>query len=352
MRMRLDLRQLWAFVNKYRLMNLLRFSGSSPFLLGVAVFLTDRCDMKCYMCNAGITAKCGNRLEDREIDIGLLKKIIAEISSFNFIKPRIHFTGGGEPLLHSNFIAASEYCREKNAAWSVTTNGFALDRYHKHIVDNKCDHVTISVHGPEELHDNIVGVSGCFSKVISNIKLLDDYKKEKKTVFPLITMHCVMIKKNAKSLRDILRILEPLPVHSIEFLNLMFTSEELDDPESAVPRDREYTDAIKEFTRYAGMRSRNPRVLFLPYIRPEDIELYYNDFYYPFGGGCIQPWITLWIFKDGSAAICSREDTVGSVREESIKQLWNNRKSIALRNRLRKQGLTKNCQRCCFRQFY
>lgn len=348
----IDLRQAWSLANRYHLFNILRLSNWSPALLGVIICLTNRCNMKCYMCDVGRKIDSGERYDHEEFNLELLKRTIDECAAFKFIRPRIHFSGAGEPLIYKNFPEAASYCRDKKISWSLTTNGYALDGRYKDIVDAKCDHITISVHGLDEMHDSIVRVKGCFERVISNIKLLDSYKKTRKAAHPIIALHCVISRKNVNDLKKIFDFFEPFPMHSIEFIHMMFGQDDLGDPERGIPNGEEDADSINELCRYVNKRGLNSRVLFLPYLKPEDTYRYYADFNYPFGNACIQPWVSLFVSQDGSVSICPKDVKVGSVRDASVKKIFNNKDSMLFRANLRKVGLTKNCQRCCFRQYY
>lgn len=352
MNWRLDLKQIMLLVEKSRLLSFLRWSNKSPFLPSLIIGLTNRCNMKCYMCPLGRKIYREEEYEINDIDLDDMKKLIDELSKFRFIKPRVHYIGGrGEPSLYKNFIELISYSKEKKIKWSMTTNGYTLNNYYKHIVASNCDKINISIHGDEEIHDRIVGVNGSFSKVISNLNILNEYKNKKNTTLPLIAVNCVIGRKNVEYLHKILHTLKSLPIHSITFQHLMFSQDDLEKPNGDVPRSKEEIDAIKDFIKYVKSNYSGLPVLFFPPIKTKGLFNYYNDYTYPFKNTCIFPWLALRIQVNGSVTTCNRFK-LGDIKYEKVKEIWNNYGNMEFRSKLKRFGIFENCQRCCFRQYY
>ena len=60
----------------------------------------------------------------------------------------------------------------------IDTNGTILNKYAADIVRIGNMHITFSVDGPEEIHDKVRNVKGCFKKIKENIALLNDLEKD------------------------------------------------------------------------------------------------------------------------------------------------------------------------------
>lgn len=296
-----------------------------------------------------------NGMNYEELELGLLKKVINEVSHFR-IKPRIHLSGGGEPTIHKGFLEIIQYCSQKKLTWSVTTNGFTMEKLYKDIIDHKCNHVTFSIHGKKDAHEKTVRVPGSFDKAISGIRLLDNYKKESSAKKPTVALNCVMNEHNVNDLPEILAFFNTLPINSVTFQHIIFSREEFDDPKSAVPRDIEVINKIKDFVKYVNSRHSGIKTVFLPSIKEEDIVPYYTNYDHPFGKTCVQPWLVMRINSDGSVPTCGNTAKLGNIRDNTIKEMWNGPGNISFRG-LMKAVASKNlempekCYRCCVRQY-
>ena len=72
---------------------------------------------------------------------------------------------GGEPFLFPGIIELLEYLLEKGIATSVDTNGTMLERYAADLVRLGDVELTISVDGPEAVHDAVRGINGSFRRI-------------------------------------------------------------------------------------------------------------------------------------------------------------------------------------------
>ena len=72
---------------------------------------------------------------------------------------------GGEPFLFPDIVELLEYINSKRIFVSLDTNGTLLKKYAADIVRIGNIHITISVDGPEEIHDQVRGMKGCYRKI-------------------------------------------------------------------------------------------------------------------------------------------------------------------------------------------
>ena len=147
----------------------------------ISFTLTNSCNCRCWMC--GQWSKKGyikNSTKKSSLFMNIFdwKKVTDEISnhSINSILLR-----GGEPFLYPHFLELLEYIRSKNIFVSIDTNGTKLKEFAEYIVKFKDIHLTISVDGPEEIHDKVRGFKGCFKLLKEGLdelqKFEDKYNK-------------------------------------------------------------------------------------------------------------------------------------------------------------------------------
>ena len=85
---------------------------------------------------------------------------------------------GGEPFLFPGIIALLETLNLKGIYVSIDTNGTMLGDFAEDIVRIGGIHLTISVDGPEPIHDMIRGVPGTFQRVRSGVELLQKLEQK------------------------------------------------------------------------------------------------------------------------------------------------------------------------------
>lgn len=88
---------------------------------------------------------------------------------------------GGEPFLFPQIIELLEYTHRRGLFVPMDTNGTQLARYAADIVRIGKIHLTISVDGPEEVHDEVRGVKGCFQEMRDGIATLNELERKSGT---------------------------------------------------------------------------------------------------------------------------------------------------------------------------
>ena len=89
---------------------------------------------------------------------------------------------GGEPFLFPEIIDLLDYINDRGIFLSIDTNGTMLKIHAADIVRIGNMHLTISVDGPEQIHDQVRGVEGCFQRLregIESIHALENYARNK-----------------------------------------------------------------------------------------------------------------------------------------------------------------------------
>jgi MoaA/NifB/PqqE/SkfB family radical SAM enzyme len=118
-----------------------------------------------------------------------LEKILAEIKSSFFIKPKIHFFGG-EPLANPYFSQLLDLADKYRMETSLATNGVLLDRYLDRILKSNLNQMNISIDGLDSTHDRIRGIKGSFKKVMDDIRKLRGKEGQRKKI---INVNCLIL---------------------------------------------------------------------------------------------------------------------------------------------------------------
>lgn len=329
------------------ILNFLKLSSRVLVLPSVTIYPTSTCNFKCVMCvhNAEI-----NQVH-KTMDFVLLKNLINECAGY-FIKPRIHFSGYGEPLVYPRITKIFNLCHKKKLPWSMTTNGYFLEKYAKEIVENNCKAINVSIHGNEQEHEKITGISNSFKKTISGLKKIDYYKTEMKKSNPLIAINSVITNDNALCLKDTLSIFVKQPVNSITFQHLLFTKKDQKQQVPFLIQDKNKLERIQEFVKLVGSTQFPKKVNTFPKINHFDINDYYLGDNKKFKNGCLLPWLTTRIFPDGQVGLCDN-NFWGDLNKETLKMILNKEKVRNFRNQIKHNKYTNPlCFRCCHRQYY
>lgn len=313
--------------------------GFSPFPYAITILPTFRCNLKCKMCPLSKGLRNMN-----ELDIDAWKKIIDIICKSFIIKPRVHISGG-EPLLYKDIVQLIQYISSKGLKCSMTTNGTLLKKYAREIVNN-IDKLNVSVDGLENVHESIRGVPGCYKKTFDSIDTLHTEKMKSNLKYPIITLNCVITEDNHKTLVDFFNEIEHnRSIDSITFQHLIFSEE----PPSGINTDI----LIKQLLNIENNKSIIPVTIY-PKIRIKDVKPYYSDLSYEFTNKCLAPFFSLRIDPTGNVSICSPLDKYirnkNVIAEGSLKTIWNDRYLRMGRQKLKK-SLSKECLRCCHREY-
>ncbi|MDD5067910.1 MAG: radical SAM protein [bacterium] len=144
----------------------------------VSLTITNQCNLRCKMC--GQWSEEGYMLKKKPADsysgnvvpFDRLLKVVDEAHEHRASL----IIRGGEPLLFLRLMDLLAYIKSKRIPVSVETNGVLLNKYAESIVKLRIDHLTISVDGPEEIHDHVRGVRGTFAGLRESLRELEKYE--------------------------------------------------------------------------------------------------------------------------------------------------------------------------------
>lgn len=141
--------------------------------------ITTRCTFRCKHCylwnKKGYYRQFNTKDIFQDINLEIIDKVLYETNESN-AAIRI---SGGEPLIHCNWHELLDIIAKYNRKVTLFTNGFLINNNIEPLLKiSKNLNTVISIDGMASEHNYLRG-KNTFSKVIQNIKLLTDLKKQK-----------------------------------------------------------------------------------------------------------------------------------------------------------------------------
>jgi len=303
-------------------------------------------------------------LKDGEnLSIDLLDKLLDEVGTYY---PHIDIAGL-EPLLHPGIMELVEHVKKRRLFLSLTTNGIFLEHYAEKLVEAGLDVISVSVSGPEKIHDAVMGVPGAFQKVMTGMTTLKDFRENRKARKPRINVSYCVTDINAGALVETASVIfgEGL-ADTISIIHPYFVAEstsnehngQFSDVGLSTPTGPQISflnnididilwDQLREVKKMHSsnkvretQRFKNKVKLFNYYHRPD--VLVSNK-------RCIIPWQRSMIMSNGDIVIYNRciPYLAGNLHRESFADTWNGEAYRRFRRILRKVGTFPACSRCC-----
>jgi len=296
-----------------------------------------------------------------QLELSDWKKLVDEISQY---KIRFILIRGGEPFLYPGIIELIEYINSKGIFVSIDTNGTILNKFAADLVRIGNMHITFSVDGTEEIHDNVRGVKGSFNKTKENIALLNSI--EKATNKKISKSICFTISKDSyKALGEMPDVVRAMGLNSLNIVPYYFVSnavgkvyeEELEKnfkcaayswkgfhhDDSGIDFDifkeehRKYLDGLNGIVDFPYMP-----------LSDDEYKLWFNDSFTPVGSQkCENIENLIDIQPNGDADFCVDfpDYSFGNVSNSSIKEIWDSPEAAKFRNYRREKQLAV-CYRC------
>lgn len=138
-----------------------RALDAAPRPLTCGVYLTNRCNLTCEMCNIF-------RHPDQQfLDAGMYRRLVEGLGRVGCFY--LSFAGG-EPLLDPTLAERIRLAREHVPYVHLVTNGLSLtERRVRELVDAGLSELSISFDGLKEDHDRIRGLAGAFEKSMKGL---------------------------------------------------------------------------------------------------------------------------------------------------------------------------------------
>lgn len=303
---------LFSFSQSHKILNI------SPHFISIET--SDFCNLHCPECPVGMSKT--SLTEKSTFSFDLYKKLIYELS------PTLHHVilyFQGEPFLNNQLVDLITITHNSGIYTSTSTNGQFLNKtVAKEIVLSGLDKLIVSIDGYTQEVYQTYRVGGNLQKAIDGIKYVVDWKKELKSLTPLVEIQFLVLKTNEHQMKEMKRLAKFLKVDC-----LSFKSAQLYDFENG----NELLTSKKRYSRYKitkdgkyMIKGRQPN-------------------------HCWRLWSGAVINVQGNVLPCcfdkSSEYSFGSIVDNSFSNCWQGAEASDFRNKIisnRKQfGMCRNC---------
>jgi len=337
--------------------------GLSRRIRVVHIELTHRCNLRCLMCfffgldrDVTESAHGAQYRSQEELTLAQLKGFLDEVAHF---RPAIGLTGG-EPMLSPHCLDVVRLVKGKRLNCGLTTNGTLLSGFAEEIVASKLDWLSLSLDGPDNIHDRIRGVPGTFRRLTNGVDLIQQMKKRKKAKTPEIGIKFTLVGDNYRYLEETIQLAVGLGATHFTATHLFFCTEEMarrhnqefgpDIPCSAGALEGlQRLDPLEAARILPKIRKKKwPLTLrFIPDLTREEILTYYDEpARFVKAKVCRRPWNICNILPNGDVLPCLNF-VAGNLKNAPFSEIWNGRRYRTFRQILHREGAFPACARCC-----
>jgi len=334
------------------------------FPQSISFTITNKCNLRCSMC--GQWSEEGymhHRKESLATEMTLAdwKRLVDEVAAHHISSILLR---GGEIFLYPGIVELLEYINHKGIFTAIDTNGTQLTRYAEDIVRIGNIHLTISVDGPEEIHDRVRGVRGCFRRIAKGVTRLNEL--EQKTGKKISkSLNFTISQYNFRGLGAMPDVARHLSVPVIAIVPYYYFPEAVGKAYEAELAENfdcpafswrgfhhersgvEFDEFLQEYRKYLANLD---GIYNFPYmaLSEEEYQAWFNDATTPVGPQhCSNVEKLIDIQPGGEANFCVDfvDYSFGNVREATIGELWNSPQAAQFREYRRKKPLSV-CYRC------
>ncbi len=329
--------------------------------VGMVYEATMRCNLKCEFCYVGDLLNVEGDWRE-ELPIEALRKAFPEQDGF-----KVSLTGG-EIFMRKDILSVMEVFKDKRYVCGyLTTNGTIIS-------DERADalaelsaagflkHISVSIDGPGERHDQARGVKGTFERTAAGLRRLQAAARKRHA--PLrVSINTTVARESIEALTDMVDVAHELGVDAIGLNHLMFSTPE-EVAETVRLTGAPGPEAISTFVTAdpgldprrvaanvealaAKCRARGVRFDMRPKVRPAIVKDYYTPGT-PLAGRCLYPFLYARVSFSGKVYFCPFiRVEVGDLTKDSLEDVWTGDRYVALRKRLVEEELFPVCRRCC-----
>ncbi len=328
---------------------------------GLVYEVTMRCNLHCAFCYVGDLLNIEGEWRE-ELSLDALRRAFPQQAGL-----QVSLTGG-EIFMRKDILEVMDVFREKGYACGyLTTNGTIIDAERAEALADLAaqgflKHISVSIDGPDELHDRARGQKGTFERTAAGLQRLQDAARRRGA--PLrVSINTTVAPESLEALDRMVDVAEDLGVDAIGLNHLMFaTPDEVDetlrligetDPGIISTFVTSHPGVTPEQVRRqvaaleARCKARGILFDFRPKVYPQLMDSYYTPGA-RLDGRCLYPFLHARVSFSGKVYFCPFiRVQVGDLTEQTLEEVWNAPRYVELRRRLVEEGLFPVCRRCC-----
>jgi radical SAM protein with 4Fe4S-binding SPASM domain len=334
--------------------------------------LMEHCNLRCSMCYEW--GDNGSYLDKKDLAILDLDTVLRTVRECLPASPKFEFFGG-EPMLYPGIWEVVELIREGGAEISFPTNGTLLEAHAERMVAAAPNLVWVSVDGPRTINDRQRG-EGVFERVTRGMQKVLELRSARKSIYPQLGITFVVTPDNYRYIEYFFR-------DSIDITTLACVSIELQSYTTQAQFDRyekELQDNfgvasapcakgyIRDPSCFSGMdvetltkqlqevarlcAEHGVRFFSQPgTLTASNIRSYLSANWEQMEdrkSRCGVPWVCAEISAEGDVSTCHTfyDLPIGNIYEQSLIEVWNDKRLKKLQAYLRNQ-LFPICTACC-----
>ena len=333
----------------------------------VSFTLTNACNLRCQMCGQWSPdgyIRTGHGPAGDPLRLEEWMRLSDEAAAHGISSILLR---GGEPFLFPGIIRLLEHLRSLGMFVSIDSNGTRLADFAGDLVRLGGIHVTVSVDGPEAVHDAVRGVPGCFAKLGEGLARLAEL--DSGSPHRVSRGICFTISPwSVAGLGEMPAVARRLGVDSICIVPYSYVSAAAGEEWRRQIRDLVACDAVSwkgfhhessgvdaavfaaQHARFTATLEGLPNYPYMP-LSAQEYSDWFSDPAIPVGPpACSNVERLVDIQPTGEANFCVDlpDGSLGNVRDASIAAIWNGEPARRFRER-RRQGPLGACGRCVAR---
>ena len=328
------------------------YSAHRPLLRAIQFEITTKCNLSCKMCPR---PEFGGFVPNKDMSFEMYEKIIKQSPYLN----TVYLWGVGEPFMNPDCMKMIKFAKFYNLKVIINTNGTLLNStISNELIKLGVDEVIFSIDGVGTTFEEI-RKGARFDDVIHNIRELKSIKKRNSSKLPKLTSNFVLLEENLEDAPRVIYLAHIIGIEEIKFQNVIDWN------------DYTYNQSLLSFNKYDKKKGLDEE---LNKLRKEDnINIGFSKIKYsaglnkmkvripnleingepkckfPFFGppnirwdGSVTPCCFIaypipiyHILKDNKIAFEKRMFNpliMGNINENTINEIWNNKKYKELRN--------------------
>ena len=309
-------------------------SGASHYPLVFYLEPTSICNLNCPMCPVAMGVE-EYQYPEQIISLDLIEKL-REPLEYGL---RCLLSGGGEPLMHPQFVDIIDLVKKLEMEIIFNTNATLVDEeFAKYVVERGVDCISVSIDAIDPGIYRSIRRGGEFEQVVKGLRLIRQARDKRGAQKPYLNMQFTLMKENLGELQSLVEfaaaqsinhlVAEPLsPIFSFDMSYQGFFKEHY------LPKSQELVNLLRGLEREA----KSAGIFFSSH--------YFEERRYP--ERCAQPWINFGVRTSGRAFLCcGTTERMGSLTEQSFGQIWNGEIYQGFRTAIASGKYPEPCRLC------